>query len=501
MKIKKIILDHLNMSEFEQDFIKPNRQISFNEKVHVFDMSKPAPSPKSPKRSKIITPILKQSPNTSSDEECDYLPPTYKQTQPIYKQREPDCKQSRNTGTMRSKAFLDEVISELKNHQQKVNNDLVSIPIPQKQETEKKSYGHRRSPSSHDFFKSQMSPPNEPKIKQTNQQSQIQRNLIEDQVINSTEKYQVVIDITGCKKDEIQIKAKENVLSVDGKLLEVKPDGTKVTISFSKRFNLPNDCQMSAITSNVSNNQLLITAPKKTLVKTGFRSVPIMFSQENSKDDKKQKSPEQHTERLGRKLSKLGQKYSEIDQSIEKEEKPKLKNDRIFGIRHGQNMKPIEMPGFDFQPQVFKFENGFQNLDDLKKDFENDFQNGFNAYKWDSFHDELMKPNSNAAVTTVPIVLTENSPGSKPKFGSCHSQEEGDFSEIENSRFHIKPAQRQDKFRNIQRVPIENRANFKNENLEENIIKASKLASANQPWFQSGFENNSDFKGVKVSSL
>merc|ERR1711956_9003 len=159
MKIKKIILDHLNMSEFEQDFTKPNRRISFNEKVHVFDMSKPAPSPKSPKRSKIITPILKQSPNTSSDEECDYLPPTYKQTKPVYKQ-------SRNTGTMRSKSFLDEVISELKNHQQKVNNDLVSIPIPQKQETEKKSYGHRRSPSSHDFFKSQMSPPNEPKIKQ-----------------------------------------------------------------------------------------------------------------------------------------------------------------------------------------------------------------------------------------------------------------------------------------------------------------------------------------------
>merc|ERR1712204_19188 len=171
-------------------------------------MGKPAPSPKSPERSKIITPILKQSAT--------------------------DCKQSRNIGTMQSKAFLDEVISELKNHQQKVNNDLVSIPIPQKQETEKKSYGHRRSPSSHDFFKSQMSPPNEPKIKQTNKQSQIQRNLIEDQVINSTEKYQVVIDITGCKKDEIQIKAKENVLSVDGKLLEVKPDGTKVTISFSK---------------------------------------------------------------------------------------------------------------------------------------------------------------------------------------------------------------------------------------------------------------------------
>merc|ERR1719512_429563 len=241
--------------------------------------------------------------------------------------------------------------------------------------------------------------------------------------------------------------------------------------------------------------------PKRLLSKQDLEVSLSCFHKKIQKMTKKQKSPEQHTERLGRKLSKLGQKYSEIDQSIEKDEKPMLKNDRIFGIRHGQNMKHIEMPGFDFQPPVFKFENGFQNLDDLKKDFENDFQNGFNAYKWDSFHDELMKPNYNSTVTTVPIVLTENSPGSKPKFGSCHSQE-GDFSEMqENSRFHIKPAQRQDKFRNIQQVPIENRANFKNENLDENIIKASKLASANQPWFQSGFENNSDFKGVKVSSL
>merc|ERR1712203_946853 len=350
-------------------------------------------------------------------------------------------------------------------HQQKVNNDLVSIPIPQKQETEKKSYGHRRSPSSHDFFKSQMSPPNEPKIKQINQQSQIQRNLVEDQVINSTEKYQVVIDITGCKKDEIQIKAKENVLSVDGKLLEVKPDGTIVTISFSKRFNLPNDCQMNEITSNVSNNQLLITAPKKTLVKTGFRSVPIVFSQENSKDDKKQKSPEQQTERLGRKLSKLGQKFSEIDQSIEQDEKPTFRgnrSDRIFGIRHGINMKPVEMPGFDFN----SFKNDFDN-DDLSMEFENDmkknFPSEFDPTKWASFHDELLKTvEPNARVNNIPIAVEEKS--AKPKFGSCHGQDADlkEFLESQNGRFHVDPSQKSDKLRHVQRVPVQNRATFKN---------------------------------------
>jgi len=113
------------MTEYNHQDVKPSRRISFNENVHIFDMSKPAP--KSPKTSKVITPILKQSPNMSSDEECDFLPPTYKQSQPIYKQNqpigkqsEPEYKQSHNTGTMQSKAFLDEVINELKNHQQKV---------------------------------------------------------------------------------------------------------------------------------------------------------------------------------------------------------------------------------------------------------------------------------------------------------------------------------------------------------------------------------------------
>merc|ERR1712019_184842 len=101
-----------SVSDFDEEIdFKPNRRISFDENVHVFDMSKPAP--KSPKRSKVITPILKQSPNVSSDEETEYLKP---KRIPIPK----SPKSSRNTGTMQSKAFLNEVISELKNHQQKV---------------------------------------------------------------------------------------------------------------------------------------------------------------------------------------------------------------------------------------------------------------------------------------------------------------------------------------------------------------------------------------------
>merc|ERR1712018_544714 len=205
-------------------------------------------------------PILKQSPNVSSDEETEYLKP---KRIPIPK----SPKSSRNTGTMQSKAFLDEVISELKNHQQKVNNDLVTIPFSPKMENENKPYRHRRSPSSHDFFKS--------------------HTTAEDQIVNSNEKYQVIIDITNCKKEDLQIKAKENLLEVDGKMFEAKKDGTNVTINFSKRFNLPNFCQTKEITSTISENQLTITAPKIPEIKIGFRNVPIIFSQEKLEDDQK----------------------------------------------------------------------------------------------------------------------------------------------------------------------------------------------------------------------
>jgi HSP20 family molecular chaperone IbpA len=194
MKVKAMpIFTNDSFTDSDEEICKAKRRISFDENVHVFDMSKPAP--KSPKRSKMITPILKQSPNVSSDEETEYLIP--KRT-PIPK----SPKSSRNTGTIQSQAFLDEVINELKNHQQKVNNDLVTIPLSPKNENENKSYGHRRSPSSHDFFKS--------------------HSTVEDQIINSHEKYQVIIDITNCKKDDLQIKAKENLLEIDGKILEAK---------------------------------------------------------------------------------------------------------------------------------------------------------------------------------------------------------------------------------------------------------------------------------------
>merc|ERR1712203_545419 len=82
MKVKAMpFFSNDSVSDFDEEIdCKRNRRISFDENVHVFDMSKPAP--KSPKRSKVITPILKQSPSVSSDEESEYLVPTKGATVP-----------------------------------------------------------------------------------------------------------------------------------------------------------------------------------------------------------------------------------------------------------------------------------------------------------------------------------------------------------------------------------------------------------------------------------
>merc|ERR1711997_1392168 len=94
MKVKAMpIFTNDSFTDSDEEICKAKRRISFNQNVHVFDMSKPAP--KSPKRSKVITPILKQSPNVSSDEEIDYLRP---KKAPIPK----SPKSSRNTGNIQS---------------------------------------------------------------------------------------------------------------------------------------------------------------------------------------------------------------------------------------------------------------------------------------------------------------------------------------------------------------------------------------------------------------
>merc|ERR1712223_134013 len=272
---------------------------------------------------------------------------------------------------------------------------------------------------------------------------------------NLTDKFQVIVDITGCKQDDLQIKAKENIIKIEGKILEAKKDGTSVTINFCKRFNLPNQCDMKDITSNISNNQLVITAPKM-MNGPRFRTIPILLSNEEiiAQND-----------RLGKKLKNLGRKYSEMEEA--EHEKP-AKNDKLSEIRYGQNMRPVEMPGFDFS---------------LKSDFNDDFyKNQFDASKWGYTQNQKQSTNNvKSKVTNVPIVLEKKT---KPKFGSCHSPD-ADFEDKIFENGHIQRKQ--------------NQAYLKNDDLNDNIVNASRWASENHPWFKNAFGNECELNTTRIS--
>jgi len=92
---------------------------------------------------------------------------------------------------------------------------------------------------------------------------------------------------------------------------------------------------------------------------------------------------------------------------------------------------------------------------------------------------------------------------SRNKSGSCHSQDTDltGFHEYKNGSFQVQMSPKSDKFRHGQRMPVENRATFKNSDLDENIIKASKWASASQPWFQTDLGQDADSKKIKISCL
>merc|ERR1712001_387411 len=253
-----------------------------------------------------------------------------------------------------------------------------------------------------------------------------------------------------------------------------KKDGTNVTINFCKRFNLPNQCDMKDITSNISNNQLVITAPK-TVNKSRFRAVPILLSEEKNiaAGTEKKKSNEEIIEkndRLGKKLKNLGRKYSEIEEA---EHENPVKNDRFFGIRYGQNMRPVEMPGFDFS---------------VKSNFNDDFENEFDASKWGHTQiNQKLSNNVKSKVTNVPIVVEEKT---KPKFGSCHSPDAdfGELKEGQNGRFFIEPSAK-----NGGRI-----FGHGHVDLDGNIVSASRWASANHPWFQNPFGNEFELNTTRI---
>lgn len=92
-------------------------------------------------------------------------------------------------------------------------------------------------------------------------------------------KFEVSIDTHGYNPEDLHVKIKDNIVTIEAKHEEKKEDKNNKSFAskhFSRSFTLPQGCKMETVTSNLSKDGLLIvSAPKIEAISHGSRKVPI----------------------------------------------------------------------------------------------------------------------------------------------------------------------------------------------------------------------------------
>ncbi|PIC28704.1 hypothetical protein B9Z55_020529 [Caenorhabditis nigoni] len=94
------------------------------------------------------------------------------------------------------------------------------------------------------------------------------------EIVNNDNKFSVQVDVSHFKPEDLKIQLDGRELKIEG-TQETKSDHGYTKRSFSKMILLPEDADLSAVQSAISNEgKLQIEAPKKT---NTSRSIPINF--------------------------------------------------------------------------------------------------------------------------------------------------------------------------------------------------------------------------------
>lgn len=108
----------------------------------------------------------------------------------------------------------------------------------------------------------------------------LERGLSE--VATDTEKFTVNLDISHFQPEEVKVKVVDNNLIIEGKHEEKMDQHGFVSRSFTRRYVLPKDVDMAALTSQLNTNGMLhIEAPRTVVEKPGERSIPIQLAGSN----------------------------------------------------------------------------------------------------------------------------------------------------------------------------------------------------------------------------
>uniref|UniRef100_A0A1B6GR70 SHSP domain-containing protein n=1 Tax=Cuerna arida TaxID=1464854 RepID=A0A1B6GR70_9HEMI len=95
-------------------------------------------------------------------------------------------------------------------------------------------------------------------------------------IVNDKDNFKVSLDVQQFKPEELTVKVVDNYVVVEGKHEERSDEHGFVSRQFTRRYQLPENCDLQALQSSLSSDGVLqLTAPKKAIEDQGARAIPI----------------------------------------------------------------------------------------------------------------------------------------------------------------------------------------------------------------------------------
>lgn len=91
--------------------------------------------------------------------------------------------------------------------------------------------------------------------------------------------FEVNVDVQQFKPEEITVKVVDNSIVVEAKHEERRDEHGYVSRQFTRRYVLPEDCDLDKVASNLSSDGVLtLFAPKKQAITSGERVIPVIHT-------------------------------------------------------------------------------------------------------------------------------------------------------------------------------------------------------------------------------
>ncbi|KHN74497.1 Small heat shock protein OV25-1 [Toxocara canis] len=103
-------------------------------------------------------------------------------------------------------------------------------------------------------------------------------------IVNDKEKFNVEIDVTQFRPEELSVNIRDHELIVEGHHEEKSDESGKIERHFIRKYTLPNDAQLDTIESHISDKGILSVGAKKgSIAGPPSRNIPIQMAPREAK--------------------------------------------------------------------------------------------------------------------------------------------------------------------------------------------------------------------------